>query len=375
MREELSRVDVAAKAARRGNDRNAALDELCRHKLDKLRTLRNYGFVHGLFQTNGHCLHLAYAHAAIGQKSLKQRDKVLHALVIGFVIHRHAAAARKTELAGGEIDDIGIGAEGARDLADAHVPTGGFTRFDKVQVVLHEACVQHDHDAVCPRNLRHIGHVLQREWLTADEVRTRFYTDKCNVLSAVARDAFVEFIQIDVALEGVVALGIETLVDDDLLDASANARDVRLSGGEVEIHRHHAAGLNERLGNDALAGASLMGGEEIFRAEQLADLGLQTIVGCAAGVAVVRGHHRGCLLVAHGVYTAVGEHVQKDILVAQQKCVVARFGHRLLPRFHRQEVKFLHYAHLVHFKGELLARKEFYFAHSLGFLQYIFVFF
>ncbi|MPN05466.1 hypothetical protein SDC9_152716 [bioreactor metagenome] len=130
---------------------------------------------------------------------------------------------------------------------------------------------------------------------------------------------------------------------------------MRLCSGEVEVHRHHAAGLDERLRDDALAGASLMRGQKILCAEQLGDLCLQTVEGCASRIAVVRGHHCGGLLVAHGVDAAVGEHIQKDILVAQQKRIVARGCHRFVPFLNRQKVEFLHDANLVHFEGELFS--------------------
>ncbi|MPM80597.1 hypothetical protein SDC9_127647 [bioreactor metagenome] len=108
-----------------------------------------------------------------------------------------------------------------------------------------------------------------------------------------------------------------------------------------------------------------------MRAKQLANLALQAVVGRAAGVAVVCDHHRGNGLIAHRVDPAVGEHVQIDILISQQKCVVARRCHRFLPRFHGKQVQLLHHAHFVHLERELFSRKQFYFAHCNDFLHLV----
>ncbi|MEZ4627375.1 MAG: hypothetical protein R2912_04590 [Eubacteriales bacterium] len=76
----------------------------------------------------------------------------------------------------------------------------------------------------------------------------------------------------------------------------------------------------------------------------------------------------GDCLIAHRV-DAIGEHVQIDILVAQQKRVVARFRHRLLTRFYGEQIEFLHHAHFVHFERELYSRIQFDFAHVVVFLH------
>ncbi|MPN05467.1 hypothetical protein SDC9_152717 [bioreactor metagenome] len=80
---------------------------------------------------------------------------------MALVVHRHTAAARKAELSSGEIDDIRVGADGARDFANAPIPAGGLAHLDEVQIVLHQARVQHDHDAVFMGDLRRRGHVFQ----------------------------------------------------------------------------------------------------------------------------------------------------------------------------------------------------------------------
>jgi hypothetical protein len=53
-------------------------------------------------------------------------------------------------------------------------------------------------------------------------------------------------------------------------------------------------------------------------------------------VTVIRDHHGSQLPVAHSVYAAVGEHIQKYVAVLEQKCVVSRLCDSFKPFFDRK---------------------------------------
>ena len=147
-------------------------------------------------------------------------------------------------------------------------------------------------------------------------------TEEGYVLHAGVGDEFPELAEVYVALEGVVARGLYALVLDELGHAGAEAGDMRLGRGEVEVHRHHVAGLHKGDGQDVLAGAALVGGEEEVGAKELVHLRLEPVEAGAAGVAVVAYQHGGGLAVAHAVYAGIGEHVEEDVLVLEQEGVV-----------------------------------------------------
>ena len=245
------------------------------------------------------------------------------------------------------------------DLAYRHVLAGCLAGLDEVEVILQEARVEDGHNAVLAAYLADVVHILQGERLAADEVRAGLYAQEGDVLRARLGDEAAQLVEVDVALEGVVARGLYALVAEQLGHGAAEAGDVRLGRGEVEVHRHHVAGLHEGDGEDVLAGAALVGGEEEVRAEELVHLGLQPVEGRAAGVAVVADEHRGGLAVAHAVDAGVGQHVEEDVLVLEQEGVVARLGDGLGAALHGLEVQLLHHAHLVQLEGDVHTGEEF----------------
>src|SRR5699024_1148913 len=113
----------------------------------------------------------------------------------------------------------------------------------------------------------------------------------------------------------------------------------RLRSREVEVHRHDVAGFHEGHGQDVLAGAALVRGEEKLRAEYLVYLVLQPREGRAARVTVVTYEHGGSLAVAHRVDAGIRQHVKENILVLEQEGVVARLCYGLGAAFNGLEVQ------------------------------------
>ena len=134
---------------------------------------------------------------------------------------------------------------------------------------------------------------------------------------------------VEVALEGGVALDLERLVGEQLA-----IRPPASSMWALVVVKWKFIGTtpllgHEDLADDVLGGAALVDGQEVLGAEDLHDRLLQPGVGSRAGVGVVGHHHRGDLLVAHGVGAAVGEHVEEDVAVLQQEGVEAGAFHGL----------------------------------------------
>ena len=233
-----------------------------------------------------------------------------------------------------------------------------FAHLVEVEVVGQQAGVEHEQEAVLRADLADLGEVLQRHRLAADQVGAGLHAHERDLVGAVLLDDGFELGDVHVALERQVAGDLQPGVGDQLLDHAALQRDVRLGGGEVVVHRHDRARLHQHLGQDVLAGAALVGRQEVVHAEDLAQLVVKARVGGAAGVGVVGDHHRGELLVAHGVDAAVGQHVEEHVGVLQQEGVVAGLGHRLEALFDRQQVQLLDDAHLVHFQRDRLVAVE-----------------
>ena len=127
-----------------------------------------------------------------------------------------------------------------------------------------------------------------------------------------------------------------------------------LGGGEVEIHQRNHARAHIRLREDVLGRTALVGGQDVLRAEDFLDGGLDAIEGLGAGVGVVGDAHRGHLLVGHSVDAGVREHVHVDVFVLEKECVVAGFLDALEALLDREQVEFLDDAHLVHLQGDLI---------------------
>ena len=104
--------------------------------------------------------------------------------------------------------------------------------------------------------------------MTSDKVGTGLDTEPLN-LAAVILDELFQAGDIEIALEGVEIVGVKTLLSHELYYIGTDAGDMRLCGGEVEVHRHEVTGLAESLSDDILAGTSLVCGEHVIKAHSL----------------------------------------------------------------------------------------------------------
>lgn len=362
--DEVQAVQMRAQAAAGGDDRDAVGVQLVHGVLDELGSLGDHVHVHGLVKAHRHGLHLPDGHAAVGQKALEHGDQVLHGVEQGLVPHDDGAAPGEAELAGGEVDQVEQVGDHPGDLPDALVGHARLADLDEVEVVLEQGCVQHGQNAVLLRQLGGRLHVLIGDGLAADQVRAGLQAQEGHLLRRLLLDAGLQLLKVDVALEGQVALGHQSLIFHQLLHMAAHAGDVGLGGGEVVVHDDAVARLDEAGGQDVLAGAALVRREAVGRPENLLQLVAHDEEGLAPGVGVVRVHRGGHLHVAHGVDAGVGEHIHEDVRVVELEGVEAGGAHLRQTLPGGQEVELLHHLDLVHLHGDRLVLVEFDFGHG-----------
>ena len=165
------------------------------------------------------------------------------------------------------------------------------------------------------------------------------------MLSPVLSDAVLETGDVDIALELVVGGGGEGHFGVDEVDGTPAVELYVVDGtAEMVVHGDYVPRLQERPHDYVLSGAALMRGHHITLAEHIEYGLLEPFERLAAGVCIVGPHHGGQLQVAHGVGSAVGQHVQVDIR-----------------RIH--EPHLLHDTRTVELQGNIYASVELYFRH------------
>ena len=144
-----------------------------------------------------------------------------------------------------------------------------------------------------------------------------------------------------------------TAVDPDVIGRTA----------EVIVHRHHISRLQERPHDHILCGTALMRRHHITLAQHVKYCLLQPFEGLAAGVGIVGPHHGGQLQVAHGVGSAVGQHVQIDIGRIHAVGIESALLQGLVSLIYGKEPHLLDYPGPVKLQGYIYACVEFDFRH------------
>ena len=201
--------------------------------------------------------------------------------------------------------------------------------LDEIGVLDRPRGVEHDAQPVPSASSRTVADVGHRDRLPAGHVHRGRDADIRDALAADPLDEVFQRLEIDVALEGMLAGRIVPFGNDHVDERAAGQFLVQPRGGEVHVARHRIARLDQQLREDVLGAASLVRGHEVAIAVILPHGVFQVIEVAAAGVGLVAEHHAGPLPVAHGVGAAVGQQVDVDVLGAEQKGVVAGLGQRL----------------------------------------------
>ena len=127
-------------------------------------------------------------------------------------------------------------------------------------------------------------------------------------------------------LNGCERLRVVGLVDDHVVERRPGELLVEAGRREVHVPGHVVAGLDERLADEVLGAAALVGGHDVAVAVEALDGRLEVVVVAAPRVGLVAEHHPGPLAVAHRRRARVGQQVDVDVLAAEQERVVAGLG-------------------------------------------------
>ena len=181
--------------------------------------------------------------------------------------------------------------------------------------------VENDALVVLVGDLAHAAEVVHRNGLSAGGVVCDRHDDE-RYLVGVLGKTFPQLVEIHVALEGHFELGVLCLVDGAVYSESLAALDVTLGGVEVRVARNDVAFLHEVGEKHVLGSAALVGGDHILEACDAGDSILQLIERACTCVALVSGHHRRPLAVAHRACTRVGDTVDVNLIRTEHEHIV-----------------------------------------------------
>ena len=169
----------------------------------------------------------------------------------------------------------------------------------------------------------------------------------------MAGDAVAQLGGVQVALEGVGADRVDGVIRHQFLNLAAVQVNVGVRGGEMVVHGNHVPGLHEGAGDDVFTSAALVGGKQVFLAEDVPYGLLQAVKALGTGIGVVRTEHGGDLVVAHGVDAGIRQHVQVNVVRAKLERVEPGFLRGFQTAFHGDKMQLLHHADFMQFQGNL----------------------
>ena len=103
----------------------------------------------------------------------------------------------------------------------------------------------------------------------------------------------------------------------DKFNVGAGGVEMGVVGDDIAFLAHHAE-------QDALGGATLMGGNDMPEAKDVLNGIAKAIETLAAGIALVAFHDGGPLMRGHGASAGISEQVDQDIVGRKQKQIVVR---------------------------------------------------
>ncbi|OPY90664.1 MAG: hypothetical protein A4E72_00547 [Syntrophus sp. PtaU1.Bin208] len=162
-------------------------------------------------------------------------------------------------------------------------------------------------------------------------------------------DGLPELGNVDVSLEGIAARRDQGVISHQVQNPGADDFHMNPRGRKVVIVQDDLRRLEENLDEEMLGGPSLMNRQGVLEPEDLLDHIGQFHEACGAGIGVVGNHHGGKLVVAHGIRSAVRQHIQENILRLQEKSVIAHGPQTLQALCSRKEINLLYDLHAMHF--------------------------
>ncbi len=138
----------------------------------------------------------------------------------------------------------------------------------------------------------------------------------------VLRQEALKPAQVHVPLEGMLALRIQALGDDQVVGLRARCLDVAARGVEVTVGGDHPARPAQDGEEDRLGRTALVGRDDVREGHQILHRGLKAKERGAAGVALVSGKQRRLLGRAHGAGPAIGQQVNENVVGSEGEEVV-----------------------------------------------------
>jgi len=320
-------VEEDAVRADRGDDGHAGVEQLLAEVFDLTDAGADVIFADRFFDADRHGFHITPGHAAVGVETFVDDDHVTGLLGDGVVVDgEEAAYVDEAVLLAGHGAAVGVRADLFEDVADGGVGVAGLALLDEPGVLDGAGGVEVDGDAVFVADGAGVADVLHGAGLTAGHVDVGFEGEIGDVVGADFVDEFGEFVDVDVALEGKIGGGVVGLVADDVAEGSAGEFLVDFGGGEVHVAGDDVSGSDERAAEEVFGAASLVGGDEVLVAVDLADGSFESVVVSGAGVGLVAEHDGGPLAVGHGGGAGVGEEVDVDVFGSEEECVISGFG-------------------------------------------------
>ena len=299
---------------------------------------------------------LPHRHAAVGEKSLIDRQPGLELSEHLFVVRGDHPASDAGVLPAAHVEDIGLGRHFLDDLGDGLVRVSLFPLPDEIGVLREQAAVQDQDEAVLIADLADLFEVGHGERLPAEKVGRGLHADEPDLVLAPFLDRILELLDVHVPLERMRALGFQGLVRVELqADGLAGHFDMGLGRGEMVVRDRHPARLAEDLGQKMFRRPSLVDVHHVLIPQDVLDDIGEIVERLAPGIGVVGVHEGRVLVVAHGVDAAVRQHVQVDVPRSEKESVVPGFLDGLEPVLGRNERDLLDHPGLVHLDGQFLA--------------------
>jgi hypothetical protein len=108
-----------------------------------------------------------------------------------------------------------------------------------------------------------------------------------------------------------------------------------------------------------------MGRKEVFHSEDVLQCLFEAVKGRGTGITIICLRHGCQLVVRHGIDPAIGEHVEKNVGVSQEKCIVTRLFDAFQALIDGKEVEFLNDPNTVHFNRSRRAGEKFNVCHKM----------
>ncbi len=156
-------------------------------------------------------------------------------------------------------------------------------------------------------------------------------TEMYGILSApYVVDDRLQLVEIDVAFEGMVRVGIVGVIDDDVDEVATRVLLVELRRGEVHVPGDDISVRDQDLAQDVLGAATLVGGDQLFVAVHLVHGVDEVVEAPGARIRLIAEHQTGPLVIGHRRRARVGEQIDVHVVGLQQERVVSGLPDRLV---------------------------------------------